>query len=144
VSALLISWLLHPALDIASFLLCLAAVAAGAALAGARAGLLVTVLSILAIDFFFLAPQRTLSVMLVTDALALVLFGAVSILVSWLMESIHEQRRRAEHQALEAAGIASLLERQLGSIEQEITDRRRLAELDQPATTPPHREPRRN
>lgn len=135
-SALLISWVLHPALDIASFLLSLAAVAAAAALAGARAGLLVTVLAILSIDFFFLAPQRTLRVVLVADALALVLFGAIAILVSWLMESIHQQRRRAERQMLEAAGLASLLERQLGSIEQEMRDRQRLQDLGR-APSPP-------
>ena len=137
VSALLISWLLHPTLDMASFLLSLAAVAAAAALAGARAGLLVTGIAILAIDFFFLAPRLTLQIMLVADALALVLFGTVAILVSWLIESMHAQRREAERRALEAAGLASLLERQLGSIEQEISDRRHLEALRRPTPPPP-------
>lgn len=143
VSALLISWLLHPTLDMASFLLSLAAVAAAAALAGARAGLLVTGIAILAIDFFFLAPRLTLQIMLVADALALVLFGTVAILVSWLIESMHAQRREAERRALEAAGLASLLERQLGSMEQEISDRQHMEELRRP-TPPPPRDTRHN
>jgi len=127
---LALSWVFHPTTDTASFLFSLGAVAAVSALAGVRAGLAVTVLSILVIDYFFLAPQLTLKVMLLADALALALFGAVAMLVSWLVATLDKHRRLAEQRAAEAAAIARLLERQVGSLREEIADRERLNPLD--------------
>lgn len=130
VGALALSWVFHPATDAASFVLSLGAVVAVSALAGVRAGLAVTVLCILVIDYFFLAPRLTLRVILLADAIALALFGAVAVLVSWLVATLDERRRLAERRAAEAAAIASLLERQVGSLREEIADRERLNPLD--------------
>ncbi len=128
--ALALSWVFHPATDTASFLFSLGAVAAVSALAGVRAGLAVTVLCIFVIDYFFLAPRLTLRVILLADVIALALFSAVAVLVTWLVATLDRRRRMAEQRAAEAAAIASLLDRQVGSLQEEIADRERLNPRD--------------
>jgi two-component system, OmpR family, sensor histidine kinase KdpD len=78
------------------------AVTAASAVAGLLAGLAASVLSFLALNFFFTQPFRTLSVAKLDDLVALGVFLVVSVIVGTLLSSAVTQRARAEQREREA------------------------------------------
>lgn len=78
------------------------AVTGASAAGGLRAGLAASVLSFLALNFFFTPPFRTLSVAKGEDLVALVVFLVVSVVVGTLLSSAVAQRARAERREREA------------------------------------------
>lgn len=111
---------LHPALEAGNSLLFLGAVVVVAAVAGFRPALVTTVLAILAIDFFFLAPRHSLALYAVTDIGLLALFGGLALLTSSLMAMLQRRQARAERRAMEAAGLASLMHRDAAELSHEV------------------------
>jgi K+-sensing histidine kinase KdpD len=103
--------------DAGSFMVFVAAVAAAATWGHLAAGLLCTVFSVAAIDFFFLAPRYTLVVVAETDLVLLVTFSGLAMGVSWLTE---RARERYQRELLRSAGTAALLERQLTELERDL------------------------
>lgn len=76
-----------------------------------------TLLSVLAIDFFFLAPRFSLALVAWADVLLLAVFCVVALLVSWLAD---RSRKNLETELLRSAGTAALLERQLSELERDL------------------------
>lgn len=111
---------LHPVLDTASYVIFLAAVVVGAVFGGVRAALVATVLVVLVIDFFFLAPLHSLALMARTDALVLVVFGGVGVLTSLLTGLLHRRRERADNEALRAAGLADHFQRKADELSRDV------------------------
>lgn len=74
-------------------------------------------LSVAAIDFLFLTPRYSLTLVAEADVLLLVVFGGVAAFVSWLS---HRVRRAWRREVLRAAGTAGLLERQLKELERDL------------------------
>ncbi len=111
---------LHPVLEAGSYMLFLGAVVVVAATAGFRPAMLTTVLSILAIDFFFLAPRHSLALFAVTDIVLLILFGGMALLTSTMMGMLHRRQAKAERAALEAAGLASMMQRDAAELSHEV------------------------
>jgi two-component system sensor histidine kinase KdpD len=77
-------------------------VTAASALGGLRAGLGASVLSSLALNFFFTEPFHTLTVARVEDVVALAVFLIVSGIVGTLLSTAVSQRERAERREREA------------------------------------------
>lgn len=77
-------------------------VTAASALGGLRAGLATSVLSFLALNFFFTEPFHTLTVAHVDDLVSLVVFLIVSGIVGTLLSTAVSQRSRAERREREA------------------------------------------
>lgn len=119
-AALAIVAVLHPVLDAGSHMVFLAAVVAAAVFAGMWPALVTTALSIAAIDYFFLAPVHSLTLLAKTDAALLALFGGVAILTSWLTGLLHRRRARLEEEALRAAGLADLFHRQAEELARDV------------------------
>jgi len=111
---------LHPSLDTWSVLLFIAAVAGAAALGGIGPGLCATLTSVLLVDFLFLEPPRTLRIVIATDAIGLAILGGVAAVVAWVTGTLRNRRQAAQRSALEAAGMASLLERCLADQERDL------------------------
>ena len=78
------------------------AVTGASALGGLRAGLAASVLSFLALNFFFTEPFHTLTVARVDDLVALVVFLIVSGIVGTLLSTAVSQRARAERRERES------------------------------------------
>lgn len=127
VAAALLALPLHPELDTWSAVF-IAAVACAAALGGIGPGLCATVTSVLLVDFLFLEPPRTLRIVLTTDAIGLAVLGAVAAGVAGITGSLRNRKQAAHEQALEAAGLARLLERRLEDQERETEARRALGQ----------------
>lgn len=77
-------------------------VTVASAVAGLRAGLAASVLSFLALNFFFTEPFHTLTVARPEDLVALVVFLVVSGIVGTLLSTAVSQRARAERREREA------------------------------------------
>lgn len=118
--ALAVVAVLHPVLDTGSYLVFMAAVVVASAVAGFGPGLLASGLAIVAVDFFFLLPLKTLRVVAATDVALLALFGAVALIVAWTVGALHRGRARLAREAELAAGITSLLERQNQELERDL------------------------
>ncbi|HWO88258.1 MAG TPA: DUF4118 domain-containing protein [Gemmatimonadales bacterium] len=129
VAAALLALPLHPELNTWSVVF-IAAVACAAALGGVGPGLCATVTAVLLVDFLFLEPPRTLRIVLAADAIGLAVLGAVAAVVAGVTGSLRSRKRAAQDKALEAAGIASLLERRLQDQERDAEARRTLAQPD--------------
>jgi two-component system sensor histidine kinase KdpD len=78
------------------------AVLISAALGGLVAGLGASVLSFLALNYFFTAPRHTFAVGKTEDIVALGAFLAVSVTVGTMLSRVLEQRARAERREREA------------------------------------------
>lgn len=78
------------------------AVTGASAVAGLRAGLATSVLSFLALNFFFTDPVHTLDVAKPEDLVALAAFLVVSLIVGTLVSTAVSQRTRAERREREA------------------------------------------
>ncbi|MEX2406685.1 MAG: ATP-binding protein [Actinomycetota bacterium] len=78
------------------------AVTGASAVAGLRAGLAASVLSFLALNFFFTEPVHTLNVAKPEDLVALAVFLVVSVTFGSLLASAVSQRTRAERREREA------------------------------------------
>ena len=78
------------------------AVIGAAIVGGSGAGLLASVLSFLALNFFYTPPLYTLSVRKTEDLVALVVFLLVSTVVGTLVSRANAQRQRAERREREA------------------------------------------
>jgi two-component system sensor histidine kinase KdpD len=78
------------------------AVTGAALVGGSAAGLLASVVSFLALNFFFTAPEGTFSVRKTEDLVALVVFLIVSAVVGALVSRATAQRHRAERREREA------------------------------------------
>ena len=78
------------------------AVVAASATGGTSGGLAASVLSFLALNFFFTPPLHTLSVGKTEDLVALVVFLVVAVVVGALLARAVEQRGRAERREREA------------------------------------------
>lgn len=78
------------------------AVTAASALAGTSAGLATSLLSFLALNFFFTPPFHTLTVLHTEDLVALMVFLVVSLIVGTLLSTTVVQRSRAERREREA------------------------------------------
>ncbi|HSJ50328.1 MAG TPA: ATP-binding protein [Actinomycetota bacterium] len=83
-------------------LLYVLAVTGASAMAGLRAGLTTSVLSFLALNFFFTEPFHTLDVAKAEDLVALATFLVVSAIVGTLLSTVVVQRGRAERREREA------------------------------------------
>ncbi|MGH2687627.1 MAG: sensor histidine kinase [Actinomycetota bacterium] len=86
------------------------AVIAGALLAGLGGGLLASVLSFVALNWFFTPPLRTFRVGKADDLVALAVFLAVSVVVSRLFAVLVEERRRAERREQELGRLLEVAE----------------------------------
>ncbi len=73
-------------------------------------GLVAAVVSAAAADFFLTRPLYTLRVALFNDAVALVVYVAVAVLVSWTVEVSARRRRLAARSSAEAAALTSMAE----------------------------------
>ena len=71
--------------------------------------LVAAVVSVAAADFFLTGPLYTLRVALLNDAVALVVYVAVAVLVSWTVE-VSARRRLAARSSAEAAVLTSMAE----------------------------------
>ena len=82
--------------DAAPFIMFFAAVIAAAWFGGLGPGLVVTVLSALTSNYFFLSPQQSLEIVSFGQGLRLAVFSIEGALISWLLGMTHSARRRAE------------------------------------------------
>ena len=73
-------------------------------------GLVAAVASVAAADFFLSRPLYSLRVALFNDAVALVVYVAVAVLVSWTVEVSARRRRLAARSSAEAAVLTSMAE----------------------------------
>jgi two-component system sensor histidine kinase KdpD len=73
-------------------------------------GLVAAVVSAAAADFFLTPPLYSLRVALFNDAVALVVYVAVAVLVSWTVEVSARRRRLAARSSAEAAVLTSMAE----------------------------------
>src|ERR1700751_1814897 len=88
--SLLIRWPLWPVLgDAVPHMTFFPAVVLGAYFGGFWPGLLATVLSVLATDYFFTEQLRFLHITSINDVTAAVLFVLVGVIISGLSESLH-------------------------------------------------------
>ena len=111
--------LLHPIAATGMYLPFLSAVVVASAVSGLRAGLVTALTGILCVDFFFLLPPGTLSVLASADAVMLTVFGGMAALVAWLTGRVRAEREAAREAALRAAAINALLTRQLDETEEQ-------------------------
>ena len=72
--------------------------------------LVAAVVSVAAADFFLTRPLYSLRVALFNDAVALVVYVAVAVLVSWTVEVSARRRRLAARSSAEAAVLTSMAE----------------------------------
>lgn len=86
------------------------AVIAAALLAGLRGGLLTSLLSFIALNWFFTPPLRTFRVGKADDLVALGVFLAVSLVVSRLFAVLVEERSRAEQREQELGRLLAVAE----------------------------------
>lgn len=98
--------ILGPALPYTTFYAC---VMVSAWLGGLAAGLLATLLSVVAVAILFLERGPSSGVISVADAVGAVLFVVFGVLISWIVEQMHRARTRAEEQR-------SLVQQTLASI----------------------------
>lgn len=107
------------------------AVVLAAAGGGVGAGLTASVLSFLALNFFFTPPLRTFAVQKSEDLVALAVFLAVSATVGALLSRVLAQRARAERREREARLLHHLgtrlmsgvsIDEVLGSLARSVTD----------------------
>ena len=103
-------------------------VAVSAWYGGMRAGLPAILLGGLGYSYFFLEPRGSLLVHTAADWMRLALFLGIGWLVSWLIETTHVARRRAEADAQAAGRWAEGLAVQLAEREQAKVERERLIE----------------
>lgn len=78
------------------------AVTGASAMSGLQAGLVTSILSFVAMNFFFTEPFHTLNVAKPQDLVALAVFLVVSVIVGTLLSSAVAQRSRAERREREA------------------------------------------
>jgi two-component system, OmpR family, sensor histidine kinase KdpD len=71
------------------------------------------VISVAAADYFLAKPLYSLRVALVNDVVALVVYLAVAVLVSWTVEVSARRRRLAARSSAEAAALTSMAEAQM-------------------------------
>lgn len=100
-AAVLLALVLQPTLDVSPFPIFLAAVTFSAWVGGMGPGLLATIGSVAMLDFLFFAPTFTLTVHYASDAVNLVVFAAVALLISSANARLRTARVRAE-QVVEA------------------------------------------
>src|SRR6266852_1333866 len=91
---LLLSLLLRPLVIDQPFLLFFAAIAFGAGVGGLGPGLLTTILSVLAIDFFLIPPYNALG-LAPAELIRTVVFTLVAVVVS----AFYDLRKRSEEEA---------------------------------------------
>lgn len=84
------------------------AVVGAALMGGLKAGLVASVLSFVGLNYFFTPPRRTFAVEKTEDLVALVVFLAVSVVVSGLFSSVLAERLRAERRELELGRLYGL------------------------------------
>ncbi len=96
VSALLLTLLLYPLLKPTIFVLFFAAVAVSAWYGGLRSGLLATVLSSLAVSYFFLEPVFSFFIYSLESRWRLALFIFMGIFISLLNSELHNAKQRLE------------------------------------------------
>jgi two-component system sensor histidine kinase KdpD len=94
-------------------LLYVLAVVVAAALGGAAAGVGASILSFLALNFFFTPPLHTFTVGSLADLVALVVFLVVSVVVGLLLSTALSARSRSEQRELEARLLNELVTRLL-------------------------------
>lgn len=123
------------------------AVTGATAVAGLRAGLAASVLSFLALNFFFTEPFRTLKVANADDLVALGVFLVVSGIVGTLLSTALSQRARAERREREAVLLHRLgtrllsgepIEEVLGSFARAVTELLPLARCEVRTERIPH------
>ena len=102
------------------YLIMLAIVVVVAVRLGLRWALTATVVAIGVIDFFFLAPKYSLALLARTDAELLVLFGGTALIVTAATGWLRKKRDEAERNARQAAGIASLMQRDAAELSHEV------------------------
>ncbi|HSN12949.1 MAG TPA: DUF4118 domain-containing protein, partial [Propionibacteriaceae bacterium] len=106
-TALLLLGRPRPGLDTVLLLFVLASVAASA-VGGILPAVLATVVSGGLANFFFTVPYGTFRVASATEAVDLVIFLAVSLLVGFTTEATARDRARGEHHRLEATWVAEV------------------------------------
>ena len=94
--ALACSLALHPYIATSPFLLFLAAVAVSAWYGGLGPGLLATVVSGLAIDYYFESPRGSFAIMSPLTLVELAIYGLVALLISTLSAQLQAAYRRAD------------------------------------------------
>lgn len=88
------------------FMLFFGVVVGTAFLAGLGPALVATALSVLAVEFLFFQPVNTLKIHNVQDAIAIVIFGGVALLISWLADRTESSREELLAQRKEAQAMA--------------------------------------
>ena len=95
-------------------------------------GLLATVLSVLAADYFILEPIFSFGITNVTELIALGLFGSFAAMSSALSGQLRAARAAADLRAVQAAALARQLEEQAGELEQQTVElEQQTAELEE-------------
>ena len=97
--------------DIARTPLFLSAVVISSALAGARAGMLASLLAVVAIDLFILEEPLDLSLRAQRDLALLLIFVGASAMMTVAVQYVHWRRRDAERRAQVAEAEAELAQR---------------------------------
>jgi PAS domain S-box-containing protein len=88
--------------DTTPFLFFFPAIIAAAWYGGLGPGLLVTGLSAVAANYFFMAPRFSFGVPNLASAVQISMFGGIGVFITLLMERLHQARRSAEATALES------------------------------------------
>jgi len=117
--ALILALMLQPVVGNAAVLVFVVAVTGTALYAGLRHALLCMLVSLTLIDFFLLLPAYSLAIVAETDMALLVLFLLSAGATSWMADRVRKAREIADRTAAQAAGLAALLERQLGEVEKD-------------------------
>lgn len=104
----------HPRPDVSvDLLVYLAVVVLIAVVGGWYPALTAAVVSVAAADVFLIRPQYSPRVALIDDVVALAVYLAVAVLVSWTVEVSARRRRLAARSSAEAAVLTSMAEAQL-------------------------------
>lgn len=103
----------HPETAVVAVLYVLAVVIA-ARVGGAAAGIVASILSFLALNFFFTQPLHTFKVAAPEDLISLVVFLLVSVIVGVLLSVALDARAKAERRELEARLLNRMATRLLG------------------------------
>ena len=126
--ALALSFAFEPIAERGVYLFFFAAVVSSAWYGGLGPGLVTTVLTVAAADFYVIPPIGAFSPYHRREQVALGVFVVLSVVASTLSASLRDARRRAEAAAMAATGLARQLAERAGELEMQVAESRHLTE----------------